>query len=113
MIDCISGDKSIYCFCYLFPNWLLKRPLATYLSYDRVKEVEDPADQLLSALESDYLAMLNKPGVLLYKLILKVGTIYSIIYNLSIENGLVKNVRVRILKLYCYIVRVELLYSIL
>ena len=76
-----------------------------------MKEVEDPADQLPSAVESDYLAMLNEPGVPPHKLRLKVGTICSIMRNLSIEKGLVKNARVRILELYRHIVRVELLLS--
>jgi hypothetical protein len=85
--------------------------LATYLSCDCIKEVEDPADRLPSAVESDYLAMLNEPGVPPYKLLLKVGTICSIMRNLSIKKGLVKNARVRILELRCYIVKVELLHS--
>jgi hypothetical protein len=74
-----------------------------------VKEVEDPTDKLPSAVESDYLAMLNEPGMPPHKLQLKVGTICSIIRNLSIEKGLVKNTRVRILELHRHIVRVELL----
>lgn len=65
-----------------------------------MKEVEDPTDQLPSAVESDYLAMLNEPGVPPHKLQLKVGTICSIMRNLSIEKGLVKNARVRILELH-------------
>ena len=73
--------------------------------------MEDPVDQLPSTLESDYLAMLNEPGVPPHRLQLKVGTICSIMRNLSIEKGLVKNARVRILELRRHIVRVELLHS--
>ena len=76
-----------------------------------MKEVEDPNDQLPSAVESDYLAMLNEPGVPPHMLRLKAGTICSIMRNLSIEEGLVKNARVRILELHRHIVRVELLRS--
>jgi hypothetical protein len=74
-------------------------------------EVEDSADQLPSAVESDYFAMLNEPGVPPYRLQLKVGTICSIMRNLSIEKGLVKNARVRILELRRHIVQVKLLHS--
>lgn len=50
----------------------------TYLSCDRVKEVEDPSERLPSAVESDYLTMLNEPGVPPHRLCLKVGSICSI-----------------------------------
>lgn len=73
--------------------------------------MENPANQLPSAVESDNLAILNEPGVLPHKLQLKVRAIYSIMRNISIEKGLVKNIRVRILELYRHIVRVELLHS--
>jgi len=55
--------------------------------------------------------MLNEPSVPPHRLQLKVGTIRSIMRNLSIEKGLVKNARVRILELRRHIVRVELLHS--
>jgi hypothetical protein len=67
--------------------------------------VEDPVDQLPSTLGSDYLAMLNEPGVPPHKLQLKVGTICSIMRNMCIEKGMVKNARVRILELRRHIVR--------
>ena len=49
--------------------------------------------------------MLNEPGVPPHKLQLNVGTIYSVMRGLSIEKGLVKNARVRILELHRHIVR--------
>jgi hypothetical protein len=84
---------------------------ATYLSCDRIAEVEDPADRPPSAAESDYLALLNEPGIPPHKLQVKVGTICSIMRNMSIDEGLVKNARVRVLELRRHIVRVELLHS--
>ena len=81
----------------------------TYLSCDRVKEVEDPSERLPSAVESDYLTMLNEPGVPPHRLCLKVGSICSIMRNLSVEKGLVKNARVRIVQLGRYILQVEVL----
>jgi hypothetical protein len=94
-------------------NYLTVSPLATYLSYNRVREVEDPTDQLPPAVESDYLAILNKPGVPPHKLQLKARTIYSITRDLSLEKGLVKNVRVRIPELRHHIIRGDLLRSVL
>lgn len=79
--------------------------LATYLSYIHIKEAKDPTNQLPSAVESDYLTMLNEPGVPPHKLQLNVGTICSVMRNLSIEKGLVKNARVRILELHRHVVR--------
>ena len=74
-----------------------------------MKEVEDPDEQLPSAVESDYLAMLNEPGVPPHQLHLKTGAICCVLRNLCIEKGLVKNARVRITELRRHIVRVELL----
>jgi hypothetical protein len=84
---------------------------ATYLSYDRVKEVDDSADHLPSTIQSDYLAMLKEPGVPPHILLLKAGSICGLMRNLSIEKGLVKNARVRILELRRHVIRVELLRS--
>jgi hypothetical protein len=53
---------------HLLRNHLTVSLLATYLSYSRVKEVEDLTDQLPSAVESDCLAILNKQGVPPHKL---------------------------------------------
>jgi hypothetical protein len=86
-------------------------PYFTEFKMPRVKEVENPVDQLPSILESDYLAILNKPGMPSHRLQLKIGTICSIMRNLSIEKGLVKNARIRIFELRRYIVRVKFLHS--
>jgi hypothetical protein len=83
--------------------------LATYLSCDSVKEMDHSTQYLPPSVHTDYLAMLNEPGVPPHQLHLKVGSLCSIMRNLCIEKGLVKNVRVRILELQCYIIQVELL----
>lgn len=53
--------------------------------------------------------MLKEPGVPTHKLVLKVGCVCSIMRNLSLENGLVKNSRVVIKELYERFVKVELI----
>jgi hypothetical protein len=58
---------------------------------------------------ADYLSMLYEPGIPAHKLRLKVGAIYTIVRNLSIKDGLVKNARVIIEQLHQYSVVVRLL----
>jgi hypothetical protein len=83
--------------------------LAMYLSCDLVKEIDSSTQQLPSSIHADYLAILTEPGVPQHKLHLKVSSLCSIMRNMCIEKGLVKNVRVRIMELHRHIVRVELL----
>lgn len=84
---------------------------ATYLSYGRVKEVDNFADHLPSTIQFDYLAMLKEPGVPPHILLLMASSIYGLMRNLSVEKGLVKTARVRILELKRHVIRVELLRS--
>ena len=74
-----------------------------------MKEIKDTAHHLPPALHGEYIALLSEPGVPPHKLHLKVGAICSVMRNLCIEKGLVKNVRVRVAELHRHIVRVELL----
>lgn len=53
--------------------------------------------------------MLSEPGISPHELHLKVDAVCSVMRNLSVEKGLVKNVRVRVVELYRHIVLVELL----
>jgi hypothetical protein len=110
LIDCLPGTADKV-FTIIPLRLQLTLSTETYLSCDSVKEVKDTVHHFPPALYSKYLAILSEPGVLLYKLHLKVGTIYSIICNLYIEKGLVKNVRIQVVELHRYIVRVELLYN--
>lgn len=55
----------------------------------------------------EFLALLKEPGIPAHELSLKVGCLCTIMRNLSIDNGLVKNARV--LELHERFVKVELL----
>ncbi|KAN0085389.1 PIF1-like helicase domain containing protein [Elaphomyces granulatus] len=68
----------------------------TYFSQDVIKEMDSSSFHIPSANERDLLSMLHEPGVPPHQLSLKVGSIASIMRNLCIERGLVKNARVRI-----------------
>jgi hypothetical protein len=74
-----------------------------------VKEIKDTAYHLPPVLYGEYIALLSEPGVPPHKLHLQVGAICSVMRNLCIEKGLVKNIRIRVVELHRHIVRVELL----
>ena len=57
----------------------------------------------------DFLALTVEPGIPSHALRLRVGAICTILRNLNIELGLVKNVRVMILKLRQYTVEVQVI----
>ena len=65
--------------------------IETYYSHDTIKELDESTYYLPSGAEADLLGILCKPGIPLHKLYLKVSYITSIMWNLSIEKGLVKN----------------------
>jgi hypothetical protein len=65
--------------------------IETYYGYDTIKELDDSTYHLPSGTEVDLLGILSKLGIPPYKLSLKVGYIISIIRNLCMEEGLVKN----------------------
>jgi hypothetical protein len=64
---------------------------------------------LHSDLLTDYLGILYKPSIPAHKLRLKVGAICTVVQNLSIKDGLVKNAHVIIEQLHQYSVVVRLL----
>jgi len=53
--------------------------------------------------------MLSELGIPPHELHLKIGAVCSITRNLSVEKGLVKNVRVQVVELHRHIMRIELL----
>jgi hypothetical protein len=65
----------------------------TYNAADTLKEVDDvglvPPDSVL-----DYVAKHTPPGLPHYKLTIKTGGVFRLLRNMSIDRGLVKNVRV-------------------
>jgi hypothetical protein len=98
MMNRISGaevERQTFDSCLAIQCW--PSLLATYLSYDRAKEVENPTKEPPSTVQSDYLALINEPGIPPHTLHLKVGAICSILRNLSIEKGLLKNDEITII----------------
>ena len=88
--------------CDPFPHQFYrhaKSEIATYYSQDTIKELDESAFHLPTGAEADLLAILHKLGIPPHTLSLKVGCIASIMRNLSIEKGLVKNVRVQVVGL--------------
>ncbi|KAK4700477.1 ATP-dependent DNA helicase PIF1, partial [Phenoliferia sp. Uapishka_3] len=81
----------------------------TYTAHDKIKE-DDLAEIGLAT--EDYLSQLTANGVPAHQLHLKVGAIAVIMRNLSIEKGLVKNVRVIIKSCAQRFVEVELVASV-
>ena len=79
-----------------------------YLSCDEV--TEDEADGLANRTIGieDLLATLKEPGVPPHELRLKVGAVCSIMRNLAVDKGLVKNARVVVAALYTHCVAVRL-----
>ncbi|KAG7429200.1 ATP-dependent DNA helicase pif1 [Fusarium oxysporum f. sp. raphani] len=79
------------------------------LSSNRIKEMETRTNALPSALEFDYLALLDEPGVPPHRLCLKPNAICSIMRNLDIAKGLVQNSRVRVVRIGRHVVDIQLL----
>jgi formate hydrogenlyase subunit 3/multisubunit Na+/H+ antiporter MnhD subunit len=65
--------------------------IETYYGYDTIKELDNLTYYLPSSTEVNLLGILSKLGIPLYKLSLKVSCIASIMRNLCMEEGLVKN----------------------
>lgn len=85
----------------------------TYYSYDCIKEDSDQTSSTQYILTSseifDFLALLKEHGVPTHKLTLKVGSVCSVMQNLSIETGLIKNARVVVKELHERFIKVQLL----
>ncbi|CAG8835143.1 13400_t:CDS:1, partial [Racocetra persica] len=82
----------------------------TYLSNDVIKENDDTLNDHPFA-TPDYLANLTYPGIPNHELKLKVGAICSVMRNISINKGLVKNARVVITRLGKRLVEVTVLMN--
>jgi hypothetical protein len=82
----------------------------TYFSHDTIKEDDEnntePDDP---AVTGDYLALLREPGIPAHELRLKPGCVCSLMRNLDIEEGLVKNRRVLVTKLLKNAVEIRLI----
>ncbi|KAH6982409.1 hypothetical protein EDB80DRAFT_529380, partial [Ilyonectria destructans] len=71
--------------------------------------MDDPDQRLPSAIISDYLSMLDEPGVPPHELHLKEGAVCALMRNLFIDKGLVKNARIRILHLGRRLIYIQVL----
>jgi len=69
---------------------------STYLSQDTIKELNNSSYYLPNGSEADLLADPREPGIPPHDLSLKVGCIATIMRNISLEKGLVKNTRVQV-----------------
>jgi ATP-dependent DNA helicase PIF1 len=82
-----------------------------YYAYDSIQEADDSLEgQYLDGAESgflDFYAARNIPGIPQFALSLKVGALCRIMRNLSIKNGLVKNMRVVITNLGKHVLSVR------
>lgn len=82
----------------------------TYFSSDYIKE-DDGTLKTPSPETAEFLALATEPGIPAHTLKLKPGCLCSIMRNLSIEQGLVKNVRVLIKNLHRNFIEVEVVQS--
>jgi hypothetical protein len=90
----------------------LKGPTKTYLSYDTVKEEESAdinAEEL--GISDDWLHLMNDNGAPPHQLELRMGAVCSLMRNLDVGSGLVKNRRVLIVGLRERFVEIRILNS--
>ncbi|KAJ6078405.1 hypothetical protein N7467_008158 [Penicillium canescens] len=80
----------------------------SYYSQDTIKELEDTTFHLPAGAEADLLSIPHESGVPPHALSLKIGCIASIMRNLSIEKGLVKNARVQVVSLLSNVIEMRL-----
>ncbi len=83
----------------------------TYLAADSLKEVEEAGIESPDTV-LDYVARQTPPGLPPHSLTIKVNAVYRLMRNLSIDRGLVKNVRVVVVALGSRLITVRLLRGI-
>ena len=86
----------------------LSRPSHCYYSCDVVKEDSDH-DEDRPDFTPDYLALLTHNGIPSHELLLKEGCICSLMCNMSVPKGLVKNARVVVERLHRRFVEIRLI----
>ena len=84
-----------------------------YFSRDKIVESDtyDPSTRPPSSTILDYLSLLNEPGIPPHRLVLKPTMVCSLMRNLSVEQGLVKNARVIIQHCEQHSIGVQLIHS--
>lgn len=83
----------------------------TYLAADSLKEVDDAGIESPNGV-LDYVARQTPPGLPPHSLTIKVNAVYRLMRNLSIDRGLVKNVRVVVVSTGARLVTVRLLRGV-
>ena len=90
---------------------LINGNVRTYHSFDSVKEDELSAGSAQPPEMTDFLSMATEPGIPSHTLRLKENSLCSLMRNISIDSGLVKNARVIVRRLLDHVVEVETLPS--
>lgn len=78
-----------------------------YYSYDRIKETEGEAIGIREDAITDYLSLVRGNRIPSHELHLKKGAVCTIMRNLSVERGLVKNARVIVQEMLQHSVQVR------
>ena len=100
ILDRLPGPLSMFNHLFLTFCLLIHRLLAVHLSYNSIVEDDDAsppannAQQYSTQATEDILAMAQSPDAPPHELHLKPRAICSLMRNLSVKNGLVKNKRV-------------------
>lgn len=100
---------------YYLSHWvfLVDWIIDTYFSRDKIVESDtyDLSTRPPASTTLDYLSLLNEPGIPPNKLHLKPTMVCSLMRNLSVEKGLVKNTRVIITSCEQHSIGVQLIHS--
>ena|SRR5437870_3548591 len=85
--------------------------LHSYYSFDSVKEDEGLTTSAAPPEMTDYLAMATEPGIPTHELHLKENCLCSLMRNIFIDSGLVKNAQMIVQRLLDHVVEVETLLT--
>jgi hypothetical protein len=88
---------------------LIDGDVRSYYSFDSIKEDERSTGSTVPPEMTDYLSMAAEPGIPSYELRLKENCLCSLMRNISVDSGLVKNARVIVQRLLDHVVEVETL----
>jgi len=85
------------------------RPTVIYYSFDTIKDDETPVPADLPAATMDFLSLQRESGILAHKFSPEEGCICTIMRNLDITQGLVKNHRVSVERLHEWVIKIRLI----
>ena len=84
--------------------------MQTFISTDKLCEVDDPHDVFLRSFTPKVLGSLSRDGVPPHELHLKVNDVCILLRNLNNTDGLTNNTRVRIVSLDKYRIRIQVMH---